>query len=49
MPVEETCSKDAAGEEESKGQDSTERMTVTHEVTLKSVMDSLSEKGFELD
>ena len=48
MPVE-TCKQDGAVEEENKGQDSNERMTVTHEVTLKSVMDSLSEKGFELD
>ena len=48
MPVE-ACRPDGAVEEENKGQDSTERMTVTHEVTLKSVMDSLSEKGFELD
>jgi len=49
MPAEESNRQDEAVTEESKGQDSNERVTVTHEVSLKSVIDSLSEKGFELN
>ena len=53
MPVDESSRQnddaDADEEEESKGQESNEKVIVTHEVSLKSVMDSLSEKGLELD
>jgi hypothetical protein len=51
VPLEESSRLEACAfdEEEIKGQETTERTIVTHEVTLKSVMESLSEKGFELD
>ena len=49
MPVDESPRQGDADGEESKDQESNEKMIVTHEVSLKSVMDSLSEKGLELD